>query len=247
MKKREHKEINFHNKEFTDRTRDKISSYYSITRISTKFYIDYLEQICGNKNLLELGCGPGYRSFQLSGFGANVTSIDISDVAITQAKLIAEENNSKKNTFKVMDVEELNFKNGSFDIVCGISILHHLNLERVFVSIVKVLKTGGKAVFLEPFGHNPLINLYRKLTPKLRTEDEHPLHIKDIDIAKKYFSSVQLHYFHIFTFFAIPFRRFNIFDSLLKILYDFDTLLLKIFPFLKKYAWIGIIILSKSE
>lgn len=38
--------------------------------------------------------------------------------------------------------------------------------------------------FSEPLGHNPIINWYRNRTPEMRTEDEHPLLIKDIEFAK---------------------------------------------------------------
>jgi hypothetical protein len=40
--------------------------------------------------------------------------------------------------------------------------------------IARVLRPGGPAIFVEPLGHNPLINAYRKRTPALRTVDEHP-------------------------------------------------------------------------
>ena len=41
------------------------------------------------------------------------------------------------------------------------------------------LPSKGNLIFIEPLGTNPIINLYRKLTPKSRSKDEHPLINKD--------------------------------------------------------------------
>lgn len=238
------KEKEFHDKEFSDSSRIEISKFYSIAQLSNNFYIGYLRSISKDKELLELGCGPGNRSFQLAGFGAHVTGIDISEVAITKAKERAKEE-KKDAHFKVMNAEELRFDSESFDVICGISILHHLELENIYSGIAKILKIGGKAVFIEPLGHNPFINLFRKLTPSLRTEDEHPLLIKDIKTAKKYFKQIEWHHFHLFTLFAVPFRKFSWFQGLLKMLAGFDRLLFKFIPFLRRYSWIVVVVFKK--
>jgi SAM-dependent methyltransferase len=72
--------------------------------------------------------------------------------------------------FLVMDAESLGFDEGSFDVVVGSGILHHLALRQS-----RVLRPDGCAVFVDPLGHNIFIRLYRKLTPSMRTADEHPL------------------------------------------------------------------------
>jgi hypothetical protein len=64
------------------------------------------------------------------------------------------------------------------------------------------LKTGGEGLFLEPLGHTPLINLYRRFTPRFRTPDEHPLVISDFELARRYFGSVDAEFFHLTSFFA---------------------------------------------
>src|SRR3546814_4334755 len=43
----------------------------------------------------------------------------------------------------------------------------------------RVLRPGGRAVFIEPLGLNPAIELYRRFTPSARTPDEHPLLRRD--------------------------------------------------------------------
>ncbi len=49
----------------------------------------------------------------------------------------------------------LDFKNNSFDMVCGVSILHHLDYEKALKETYRVLKKGGKIFFTEPNIVNP--------------------------------------------------------------------------------------------
>ena len=44
------------------------------------------------------------------------------------------------------------------------------------------------AVFYEPLGTNPMIRLYRRLTPRLRSADEHPLVDADVALARRSFA-----------------------------------------------------------
>ena len=74
-----------------------------------------------------------------------------------------------------MDAHDLQFDEGTFDLVIGNGILHHLDLDVSTNEILRVLKPNGRAVFLEPLSANPLLMVFRWLTPKARTEDESPL------------------------------------------------------------------------
>ena len=47
-------------------------------------------------------------------------------------------------------------------------------LEPALLELRRILAPGGRAVFVEPLAHNPLLRLGRALTPMARTEDEHP-------------------------------------------------------------------------
>ena len=86
--------------------------------------------------------------------------------------------------------------------------VHHLDIERAFESIKRVLTPGGRCVFLEPLHHNPLINYFRKITPSLRSIDEHPLNMKDLNKICSFFENVKLS-FHVFTvLLALPLTFF---------------------------------------
>ena len=55
-----------------------------------------------------------------------------------------------------------------------LSIKHHLNLNKSLKELNRILKKGGIMLFAEPMATNPIINIYRKFTPKARSADEHP-------------------------------------------------------------------------
>jgi hypothetical protein len=43
----------------------------------------------------------------------------------------------------------------------------------------------------DPLAYNPIINLYRRMATEVRTDDESPLTVADIALARKYFVSVE--------------------------------------------------------
>ena len=80
-----------------------------------------------------------------------------------------------------MDAHNLKFESNSFDLVIGRAILHHLDADTALKSIHKVLKSNGRAIFIEPLADNPLLKLFRALTPKARTIDEAPFSRSDLE------------------------------------------------------------------
>ena len=238
----------FHDKRFggDDAERQRVAKYYSISKLSDDCYKRLVAGLCAGADLLEYGCGAGSSAFYWAEKGANVRAIDISGEGVEKAKKKAEMMGSNI-LFLQMNAEEMAFERGSFDVVTGTSIIHHLNLNDAYRELSRVLRDDGHAVFVEPLGHNPAINLYRKLTPALRTKDEHPLLMRDIEEVKRYFTYVQVKYFHIFTLLAVPFRVFSFFEKLLNSLYLIDKGLMNTFPFLRRYAWIVVIDLHKPR
>ena len=65
--------------------------------------------------------------------------------------------------------------------------------------IKRVLKPGGKAIFIEPLPYNPVINVYRKMATEHRSKDENPLSISQIKKTLKPFSHGTHKEFWIFT------------------------------------------------
>lgn len=134
------------------------------------------------RRVLDLGCGKGFLAIALAHRGSHVTAIDISPKSIELARLRAEAAGvADKIHFQVMDCENLEFPDGTFDAVVGGFVLHHLNLEKVSAEIKRVLRPNGSAAFIETIGMNPLLMLARATLPgrfgieKASSDDEAPL------------------------------------------------------------------------
>lgn len=246
-KNRIDREKEFHNEAFSSGKRGKIKKYYSTNFQSKQFYRDIVNEDVDGVKALEFGCGPGSQAFTLAQKGADVYAIDISDVAIEQARGKAKEQGVKIN-FAVMNAENLGFDDDTFDLVCGSGILHHLDLERCFSELTRVLKPGGKGIFFEPMGYHPLVNAYRKLTPSIRTDDEHPLLMEDIRLAETYFGNVVTHFFHLNSIAASFLPGDSLRRGASEVLNRIDHAIFKMAPFMKKYAWIVVLeLINKSD
>lgn len=240
------KERNFHDQRFRDHdedVRDALGKYYSVYTLNTVRYNELLGRYLPGADVLEYGCAKGEKSLHWAKAGARVKGIDISDEAVRiandearQAALPAE--------FFAMNAEQMDFADESFDVVFGEGILHHLHLDQSYAEIARVLRPGGRAVFVEPLGHNPALNLYRKLTPAMRTEDEHPLLVDDLQLIERHFERVDIEYFHITTLATVPFRNTRVFRPLLALLHGIDRLAMRLVPPIRRWAWVAVINMS---
>jgi SAM-dependent methyltransferase len=222
---------------------------YSVADSSKIYYKNWLKEKCKNMRVLDYGSGDGSYSIFLAQNGADVVGVDISDVSVSNCQQLALDYGLQERAiFKVMDAEELEFENNSFDLVCEAGVLHHVDLKKAFSEISRVLKPGGNAICYEALGHNRIFQLYRQLTPHLRTEfeTEHILRLNSLDLAKEYFDTVEVKFFHLAVLAAVPFRSLPGFQSLLRILEAVDSWLFK-FPVFQKQAWMMIFTLSSPR
>jgi 2-polyprenyl-3-methyl-5-hydroxy-6-metoxy-1,4-benzoquinol methylase len=241
------REREFHNQRYTDdelRSRS-VDKFYEV---ASAFHARYRDRVllgaaCGK--VLEYGVGTGSYAFALAQQGASVTGIDISETAVAVAKREAC-NRGLEIDFQVMNAEETSFEDGSFDLICGTGILHHLNLGKAIPEIRRLLTPGGVALFLEPLGHNVLINQFRRRTPAIRTADEHPLLKDDLRLMGSYFKKCETEYFGLVSLaaaFAPPLRH-NL--RLRRFLEAIDRLILSA-PIVRLQAWLVLIELAGGE
>jgi SAM-dependent methyltransferase len=120
-------------------------------------------------------------------------------------------------------------------------MLHHINLNKGFPEMKRILKPGGKILAIEALDYNPLIKLYRKLTPNMRTEWEksHILSLSDINLAKKYFLLDKINFWHIFSYLGFFSKK------LLPVLNFIDKILTKV-PYVQLMSWIFTFELKKK-
>src|SRR4029077_19868431 len=103
--------------------------FYVLATAWDNRYHSLLSTVRPGDRVLEYGCGTGSAAFELAERGAHVVGIDISPVAVDEARRVAAERQSGDAEFRVMNAEALEFPDGAFDLVCGSGILHHLDLD----------------------------------------------------------------------------------------------------------------------
>jgi ubiquinone/menaquinone biosynthesis C-methylase UbiE len=171
--------------------------------------------------------------------------IDISNKEIEKAENKRKTNGIDNIIFRVMDAMNTEFPDKTFDVIHGNAILHHLDLKKSIIEIKRILKDKGVGIFIEPLSTNPVIELYRKLTPKLRTHDEQPFRRKELKMIKYYFPNMKIKYFGFFTLLGVIFRKRKCFNRILEILYLLDDIILGNKSPLKYFAWVCVIEIRK--
>ena len=116
MRETQRREREFHNRVFKVGTRNRILSVYSVRRRSEALYDSIILENSEGKAVLEWGCGLGAYAFQLAKRGGRVVGIDVSNVAIQQAKARAKEEDLDID-FLLMDAEDMAFDEGFFDLI----------------------------------------------------------------------------------------------------------------------------------
>ncbi len=101
--------------------------------------------------VLDVGCGAGLLSNPLAKQGLDVTGIDLSENSLTVAKMY---DATKTVKYLHADAEKLPFENESFDVVCALDLLEHVeNPETVILEAARVLKKDG-LFFFHTFNRN---------------------------------------------------------------------------------------------
>lgn len=111
------------------------------------------------QRVLDLGCGPGISAFAMLD---RVPDLDVVGLDISRAMLFfaelwrGREPRGEQARFVHADARDLPFPDQSFDAVTGHSFLYLLPApHQVLVEVRRVLRPGGRAVFLEPHQHAP--------------------------------------------------------------------------------------------
>ena len=130
---------------------------------------DFIENELKSKKslrILDVGCGTGRHSIELSKRGYEVTGIDLSDSQLVRANKKAEDNNLKID-FQKQDARNLTF-NGEFDVaimLCegGFPLMEtdEMNYE-ILKSVTKSLKEKCKFIFTTLNGLFPIYHSVEK-------------------------------------------------------------------------------------
>ena len=223
------KEQLFHDQRFgyDDQTRQPAKKFYVVNQHVRHRYYELACLYGRKKDVLEYGCGTGgsLKLWRRCGV-QSYTGIDISPRGIEKARGHARALDMAAQLL-VMNAERTAFVDNSFDLVAGTGILHHLDLSAAYHELQRILRPDGHALFIEPLGHNPIINWYRGRTPTMRTEDEHPLKRDDLKLLDQFFQQVHLEFFSFFTLVAVPLRHTPLFTSIYAVMQKVDQIILR--------------------
>jgi len=216
------------------------------TAYPLEFAYHQLGNVAG-KRLVDFGCGSGANTALLANRGAHVWAIDISeDLLKLGRRRLAVSGRDGGATFIAASAHDLPFPDASIDVVFGIAILHHLDLDLVAREVRRVLKPGGRAIFQEPVRNSAAIRFLRSLVP-YRAPDispfERPLTDGELRRFAAGFSDWSVRAFalpHVQIGQVLPVVR-----NYWKSLYAIDRAVLQTVPWLARYASIRVISLTK--
>jgi SAM-dependent methyltransferase len=242
------REREFHNARFMEEAREEVRSaqdkYYFAIRDCDAEYERLLQEYARDAVVLDYGCALGDYALQVAPVAKTVYGIDISDVAIETAREAAAKRGFDHVHFSAGDAHATGFEDNMFDLVFGIGIIHHLDTRRSLQEVARILKPGGIAIFREPLGANPIINMYRAATPDARTVDEHPLVPADFRIADELFTKNDWRFYGVSTLASVPFRNSAVGEPLNRMAAALDRALFVV-PGVKWQAWCALMKMTK--
>jgi SAM-dependent methyltransferase len=217
---------------------------------ATCFPLEYAYHLLGDvrgKRVVDFGCGSGANSVHIALRGAALAGVDISESLIRLARQRLTANGVERTArFVVGSAHDLPFESGSVDVVFGIAILHHLDLQLVAREVHRILKPGGRAIFQEPVRNSRILRFVRRLIP-YRAPDispfERPLTDPELDMFAQHFTSVRGKAF------MLPFVNAAMLVPRVRRQPDWwyrvDARLLARFAFLRPYASIRVLELTR--
>ncbi len=246
LEDRKRKELEFHDqyRNYSSRqhvdhdTYEKLygnEKYYGTTRRSNEYVEQWLKRHVPGKIFLDYACGDGHAALAAAQAGAALSiGIDISPISVQNGARTAEARGLADHCrFVQADAENTNLPDNSVDVILCSGMLHHLDLSYAFPELRRILAPGGKILAVEALDYNPLIKLYRKMTPAMRTEWEkaHILSLKDVRFASRFFDIGDVRYWHV----ASPLAASA--TGLLPMFEAFDSVLTRL-PLARLMAWI---------
>jgi ubiquinone/menaquinone biosynthesis C-methylase UbiE len=223
---------------------------YASPAADTPYPLEFAFHLLGDvrgKRVVDFGCGSGVNTALLANRGAHVWGIDISqDLLRLARRRMVVSGCAHEATFIAGSAHDMPFPDSSIDVVFGMGILHHLDLDLVALELLRVLKPGGCAIFQEPVRNSAVIRFLRPLVPYHAPDvspHERPLTDEELGRFASGFSRGSMRAFvlpHVQVGRLLPVVR-----NYWKTLYEWDGRLLRAAPGLARYASIRVISLTK--
>ena len=138
----------------------------SISEIYREPYIYYEkiinQYLTSSLKVLEVGSGMGLHTYSLLATGATVIATDLSEQSLEILKKVYSETDFfERLQIKKADIEDLPFRNNSFDIVTCAGSLSYGNSSKVDNEINRVLKPNGYFISIDSLNNNIIFKNYR--------------------------------------------------------------------------------------
>jgi len=160
------------------------------TALENRFILRQMGTLKGQQ-VLDIGSGLGESSVYFALQGADVTTTDISPGMVAAALELGQLHGVTLRGL-VLSGEQLDLPENAFDIVYIANTIHHVTDKRaLFAQMHKALKPGGMFFSWDPLAYNPVIEVYRRMATQVRTEDESPLRLADVTLAREFFPGTQ--------------------------------------------------------
>ncbi|HSM56140.1 MAG TPA: class I SAM-dependent methyltransferase [Candidatus Sulfomarinibacteraceae bacterium] len=204
------------------------------------------------ERVLDIGCGEGKETLELVSRGLCVISVDLSHRQLCRAReRVQEATGTATVHFVQASAEALPFAANQFPIIYGKAILHHLDFDYFFAEMDRITTPESRATFAEPMAHHPLFWLFRRLTPRLRTSDERPAILTDMENFARRFTRYQVRTFFLLAPLAYVFRLTPATEGLFRkahaLLQKIDRGLFRRARFLQRFAWYSLILLERRR
>jgi 2-polyprenyl-3-methyl-5-hydroxy-6-metoxy-1,4-benzoquinol methylase len=239
-------------------------TFTAITAQENQYILSQFGDVKG-LSILDYGSGVAEGGIYLAKLGARVVAVDVSEGQLEGARKLAKHHGVEIET-RLVTSDRIPAADNEFDRIYGNGVLHHVPHDTAVPELARVLKPNGIGCFIEPLPYNPAIQVYRKLASAVRTVDEQPLSMEDIERLGSGFDKVEHREFWFST--LLVFFKFFLWDrvspnkerywkkiysdassleAMVRPLRKLDDTLLRSFPPLGRLCWTTVITLSKPR
>jgi SAM-dependent methyltransferase len=225
---------------------------YADPPADTAFPLEYLYHLVGDISglrVLDYGCGDGPDTSLLAARGASVAALDLSVDLLGRAKQrLSLDGFPDRVRLLCGSAHDIPLADASVDMVVGHAILHHLDIMLASDEVFRVLRPGGRAVFLEPVRDSRLLRTVRQMIPYRQPDVspfERPLLLAEVEAFSRPFTPGRRREF------LLPFvsaaRVLGVSDEWHHRLFEWDRRILQRVPALRYYAGMTVFELIKPR
>ncbi|OQW52184.1 MAG: hypothetical protein A4S09_09295 [Proteobacteria bacterium SG_bin7] len=222
-------------------------SHFWVAQESSYVYLqEWMRKGMREKVFLDCSCGAGERVVMAAGLGAVLAiGLNPNEAALAQAKSYSKRQKCEGNTvFLPSNCENTGLPNESVDVIVVDDFQVKPDLSFAFPELRRVLKPGGRLLFLGTLDFNPFVKARSVITSKRKQTA--PIYSDIAAFAQQFFQVGELRYWHLLSTSVAYISNFKIQSKILSLLNPLDCYLAKI-PGIRRLAWQFTLELKKKK